>query len=166
MAELSHATRKKVGAILVSADGGIIAEGVNGMPAGFDNCCEEHGDHAWEWNGSSDIGSVTFVCNCGEEACIYNGDGEGDYPNTPCTGNLKTKSEVLHAELNAIMKVADSTNRTGGSTLYVTMCPCPHCVNLIIPAKIVRVVYAEEYRTTDGIKPLRDAGIIVDQYND
>lgn len=156
IAELSHARRKKVGAILVSSGGGIIAEGVNGMPAGFDNCCEVPADHDFDFH----VPGLYHYC----KACAFSiKEKDAEWPD--CTA-LVTKPEVLHAELNAIAKVADSTNRSGGSTLYVTMCPCSHCVNLIIPAKIVRVVYAEEYRATNGIEPMRRAGIIVEQYND
>jgi dCMP deaminase len=77
---------------------------------------------------------------------------------------LVTRPEVLHAESNAIMKVACSTNKSVGATLYTTMSPCPDCSNLIIQAKIVRVVYAEKYRTTDGFPLLERAGIVVEEY--
>jgi len=66
---------------------------------------------------------------------------------------------VLHAEANAITKVARSNNSSQGSTLYVTASPCVECSKLIIQAGIKRVVYAEEYRITDGLKLLHDAGI-------
>jgi len=72
---------------------------------------------------------------------------------------------VLHAESNAIAKLACSTNSSEGATLYVTASPCFDCAKLIIQAKIVRVVYDEEYRLTDGIDLLRKAGIQVDKLN-
>lgn len=70
-----------------------------------------------------------------------------------------TKPYVLHAEANAISKVAKSGNSSEGSTLYVTASPCMECAKLIIQAGIKRVVYSDEYRLTDGIDLLRKAGI-------
>jgi dCMP deaminase len=121
MSELSYAQRKKVGAILVSPQGNIIAEGLNGTPAGDDNRCE---------TGGSD---------------------------------LVTKPEVLHAESNAIAKVAKSTNSSVGSTLYCTLSCCFECAKLIIQAEISRFVYLEEYRDTSGLDRLRKSGIRVDK---
>lgn len=69
---------------------------------------------------------------------------------------------VLHAEANAITKVAQSNNSSAGSTLYVTASPCMECSKLIIQAGIRRVVFSELYRITDGIDLLRKAGITVD----
>lgn len=70
-----------------------------------------------------------------------------------------TKPYVLHAEANAITKVARSNNSSDGATLYVTASPCVECAKLIIQAGIHRVVYNQEYRLTDGIDLLRRAGI-------
>lgn len=72
-----------------------------------------------------------------------------------------TRPYVLHAEANAITKVARSNNSSEGSTLYVTTSPCMECSKLIIQAGIRRVVYSEEYRITDGLALLRDAGVEV-----
>ncbi len=68
----------------------------------------------------------------------------------------------VHAEANAISKIARSGNNSEGATLYVTASPCIECAKLIIQAGIVRVVYGEEYRIMDGVDLLRKAGIIVD----
>ena len=73
----------------------------------------------------------------------------------------RTKTYVLHAEANAITKVARSNNSADGSTLYVTASPCLDCAKLIIQAGIKRVVFGELYRITDGIDLLRRAGIEV-----
>ncbi len=73
----------------------------------------------------------------------------------------QTKTYVLHAEANAITKVARSNNSSQGSTLYVTASPCMECAKLIIQAGITRVVYNEPYRLTDGVDLLRRAGIEV-----
>lgn len=118
IAEKSHSTRSKVGAVLVKDDN-IISFGYNGTPAGFDNVCEDE---------------------CGN-----------------------TKSEVLHAESNAIVKCAKSANSTIGSTLFTTYSPCIECAKLIIQARIKRVVYQCDYRSFDGITLLRKAGIIYEK---
>jgi dCMP deaminase len=73
----------------------------------------------------------------------------------------KTKPYVLHAEANAISKIAKSGNNSEGATLYVTDAPCLECSKLIIQAGIRRVVYGEKYRLTDGIELLERAGIEV-----
>ena len=117
-AQLSHCTRKKVGALLVK-DGVIISDGYNGTPSGFPNACE-------------------------------NNDGE-------------THWYVLHAEANAILKVAKSTNNALGSTLYITMSPCKDCCKLILQAGIKRMVYLDQYKDTTAIDFLQNAGIEVVQ---
>mgnify|MGYP001782594103 FL=1 len=81
----------------------------------------------------------------------------------PSTG--KTKPYVLHAEANAITKVAKSGNNSEGATLYVTDAPCLECSKLIIQAGIKRVVYMIEYSVKDGIELLRRAGIEVCKYD-
>ncbi len=81
----------------------------------------------------------------------------------PATG--KTKPYVLHAEANAITKVAKSGNNSEGATLYVTDAPCLECAKLIIQAGIRRVVYLVEYSVRDGIELLRRAGIEVCKYD-
>ena len=123
--QLSHANRKKVGALIVK-DNSIISDGYNGTPAGFENECEE---------------------------VINNKDGSFK--------EYKTKWYVLHAEANAILKVAKSTQSCNGSTLYVTYSPCTDCSKLIMQAGITRVVYLEEYRDTNGLDFLRRAGVEV-----
>ena len=74
-----------------------------------------------------------------------------------------TKWYVLHAEANAIMKVASSTQSCSGATLYVTLSPCKDCSKLIYQAGIVRVVYIDKYKDTTGIDFLKDAGVEVVQ---
>lgn len=91
----------------------------------------------------------------------YNGTPAG-FENICEDENNKTKPYVLHAEANAITKVAKSNNSSEGSTLYVTSSPCLECSKLIIQAGIIRVVYSEKYRKTDGIDLLNRAGINVD----
>ncbi len=92
----------------------------------------------------------------------YNGTPSG-FENVCEDETGATKPYVLHAEANAITKVAKSGNSSEGSTLYVTASPCLECSKLIIQAGIKRVVYHEDYRITDGIDLLRRAGIEVQQ---
>lgn len=91
----------------------------------------------------------------------YNGTPSG-FENICEDENHKTKPYVLHAEANAISKVARSHNSSDGATIYVTACPCIECAKLIIQAGIKRVVYGEPYHIDDGLKLLERAGIQVD----
>lgn len=91
----------------------------------------------------------------------YNGTPAG-FDNVCEDPSGTTYPYVLHAEANAITKVAQSNNSSLGSTLYVTTSPCMECSKLIIQAGIRRVVFSELYRITDGIDLLRKAGVEVD----
>ena len=91
----------------------------------------------------------------------YNGTPSG-FENVCEDDNNVTLPYVLHAEANAITKLARSSNNSEGSTLYITDSPCIECAKQIIQAGIKRVVYAREYRLTDGADLLRQAGIKVD----
>ena len=95
----------------------------------------------------------------------YNGTPSG-MENICEDENGVTKPYVLHAEANAITKIAKSGNNSEGATLYVTASPCIECSKLIIQAGIKRVVYRDEYRLTDGIDLLRRVGIEVDRIDD
>ena len=90
----------------------------------------------------------------------YNGTPSGFENVCEDDGNV-TKPYVLHAEANAITKLARSNNNSEGSTIYITASPCIECAKLIIQAGIKRVVYGEKYRLTDGIELLERAGIEV-----
>ena len=90
----------------------------------------------------------------------YNGTPTG-FENDCETEDNRSKPYVLHAEANAITKVAKSHNSSDGATLYVTDSPCIDCSKLIIQCGIKRVIYAREYRLTDGVDLLRRAGIEV-----
>ena len=132
-AELSHARRLHVGAIIVKDDR-IISIGYNGMPAGWDNNCED------------------------ESVELYSGH-EGAIHRTV----LKTKPEVLHAETNAIAKLAKSTESGDGAVLFVTHMPCLDCAKLIFQSGIRGVFYRDSYRNTDGVSFLERSGITVEQ---
>lgn len=91
----------------------------------------------------------------------YNGTPSG-FPNVCEDSDNRTYPYVLHAEANAITKVAKSHNSSNNSTLYVTDSPCIECAKLIIQAGIKRVVYSKLYRVTDGIELMKKAGITID----
>lgn len=126
-AELSHARRLKVGALIVK-DNRVISIGYNGMPSGWDNNCE-YIEVQYE-----DGGQI-----------------------------LKTKPEVLHAETNAIAKLARSTESGLDADLFVTHSPCLDCAKLIYQAGIKRVYYANAYRDESGINFLKNSGVEVEQ---
>lgn len=90
----------------------------------------------------------------------YNGTPSG-FENKCEDENNVSKPYVLHAEANAISKVARSSNSSDGATLYVTALPCIECSKLIIQAGITRVVYGEKYRIMDGVELLQRAGVEV-----
>ena len=92
----------------------------------------------------------------------YNGTPSG-FENVCEDENGVTKPYVLHAEANAISKVAKSGNSSAGATLYITASPCIECAKLIIQAGFTRVVYKDEYRLLDGVELLRRAGIEVEK---
>ena len=91
----------------------------------------------------------------------YNGTPSG-FENICEDESGTTFPYVLHAEANAITKLARSSNNSDGATLYVTASPCIECSKLIIQAGIRRVVYAEKYRLTDGVDLLEKAGVKVE----
>ena len=88
----------------------------------------------------------------------YNGTPSG-FENICEDDDNYTKWYVLHAEANAIMKVAASTQSTNGATLYITLSPCKECSKLIHQSGIKRVVYCEEYKDTSGLDFLKKAGV-------
>lgn len=95
----------------------------------------------------------------------YNGTPTG-FPNDCEDEHGNTKWYVLHAEANAILKVAKSTQSINGSTLYLTLSPCRECCKLIIQAGISKVIFIEQYRDLDGLKILKESGISVIQIDE
>jgi len=124
-AKLSHARRLQVGAVIVKDDK-IISIGYNGMPAGWDNDCEDQ---------------------------VYEQDGFHI--------TLTTKPEVLHAETNAIAKLARSNESGLDSDMFITHAPCLDCAKLIYQSGIKRVFYSEAYRDDAGMQFLKKSGIDV-----
>jgi dCMP deaminase len=93
----------------------------------------------------------------------YNGTPSG-FENVCEDENNLTKPYVLHAEANAITKVAASNNNSKGATIYITSSPCIECAKLIIQAGIKRVVFADMYRTDEGVNLLKRAGITINYF--
>jgi dCMP deaminase len=124
-AQLSSATRLQVGAIVVKDDR-IISIGYNGMPTGWDNCCED----------------------------VVRQDEVGFQV-------TKTKAEVLHAETNAIAKLAKSGESGLGATMFVTHAPCIDCAKLVYQSGIATVYYKNDYRSTQGLEFLDKSGVEV-----
>lgn len=147
-AKLSYAERRKVGCVIVK-DKQVISFGYNGTPHGFENECE------CEVKMDPDAGAWLYPETIKEQWPFENPEG-GRY-------QLTTKREVLHAESNAIMKVAKSTMSCEGADLYTTTCPCFDCAKLIIQAGIKKVYYTEDYRDMSGVELLKKAEIDVEQ---
>ena len=91
----------------------------------------------------------------------FNGTPRG-FENACEDAEGKTLPEVLHAESNALMKLAQSTQSSTGSTLYVTLSPCYHCAKLIVQGGVERVVYLAEYHDATGVELLKDCGVEVE----
>ena len=136
-AELSHARRLKVGAIVVKDDR-IISIGYNGTPAGWANNCE---DEVFETT-TEEINNTTV---------------------TTTRKILKTKPEVLHAESNAIAKLARSIESGLGAAIFITHSPCLECAKLIYQSGIQQVYYQEKYRDDLGLEFLQASGVDVEQ---
>jgi dCMP deaminase len=153
-AQLSHARRLQVGAVIVKDDS-VISYGYNGMPAGWDNNCE---DKVWDKGAGGWLDPEEF-----EAKYPYEGWHEGAGCNVRY--GLKTKPEVLHAESNAIAKLAKSTNSGLGATMFVTHAPCMECAKLIYQSGIGHVLYRDAYRDTSGVTFLEKSGVKVEQIN-
>ena len=159
-AELSHAKRLHVGAVIVKDDT-VISYGYNGMPAGWDNDCEDKdymGSDAGGWLDPEEIYERWPF----EESVEVVDPDEGFFV-VSRRYRLKTKPEVLHAESNAIAKLAKSTNSGLGADLFVTHSPCLDCAKLIYQSGISRVWYGANYRDDSGIKFLEKSGVEVKQ---
>lgn len=152
-AKLSHARRLHVGAIVVKDDR-IISIGYNGMPAGWDNDCEDK-----EWM-DGDAGGWLSPEEIQERwpHVEYNEESEEEY-----RYGLKTKPEVLHAETNAISKLAKSNESGNGAAMFITHSPCLDCAKLIYQSGIDNVFYRNSYRSNDGIEFLKKSGVEVEK---
>ena len=149
-ASLSTAVRLQVGSIIVKDDR-IISIGYNGMPSGWDNTCE---DRVWDAGAGGWLDPDEF-----NERYPYQGWHEG--AQRTVRYGLKTKPEVLHAEANAIAKVARSCESAEGAVLFVTHSPCIECAKLIYQSGIRQVFYRDNYRSEAGTDFLKQAGVTV-----
>ena len=160
-AELSSAKRLQVGAIVVKEDR-IISIGYNGMPAGWDNDCEDK--TYMEAGGWMDPPEIFARYPYEEE--VFEQLGDETMHVTKRRYNLKTKPEVLHAESNAIAKLAKSNDSGDGSTMFITHAPCIDCAKLIYQSGINAVYYRGDYRSDVGIEFLKKSGVSVVQLSD
>ena len=149
-AQLSTAKRAQVGCIIVK-DNRIISIGYNGMPSGWTNDCET----TTTWN---DVPHM-------REKYIQDGAVMHDSPHGATWSRKKTKPEVLHAETNAIAKVAQSPESSKDATLFCTHAPCLDCAKLIYQSGIETLYYRNAYRDTTGVEFLKSSGVNVHHYN-
>jgi dCMP deaminase len=146
VANLSHARRLQVGCVIVKDDR-VISMGYNGMPAGWDNDCEEK-EYYNPANGYSGEFASYEYDHLDEDGSMY---------------KLKTKPEVLHAESNALAKLARSVESGLDSDLFVTHSPCLDCAKLIYQSGIQRVYFGHAYRDNSGLDFLSKSGVDVVQ---
>lgn len=151
--KLSYAKRLQVGAVIVKGNQ-IIGTGYNGMPSGWENNCEYK---LWDKGAGGWLSPEEI-----EEQYPYEGWHEGAQQNVRY--GLKTKPEVLHAEMNALMKVARSTESTENSVLFCTHAPCIECAKAIYQSGINTLYYREQYRSEDGLDFLRRGDVNVHRY--
>jgi dCMP deaminase len=153
-AQLSRAIRLQVGAIVVKDDK-IVSLGYNGTPKGWDNNCESK-----EWMASDAGGWMEEDEIEAQWPYVATSDTDGSYIGRY---RLNTKPEVLHAESNAISKLARSSESGLDADLFVTHSPCLDCAKLIYQSGIRRVYYANAYRDDSGISFLKNSGVEVEQ---
>jgi dCMP deaminase len=144
-ADLSYCIRGKVGAVIVK-NGNIISFGYNGTPSGFENCCEEKEYHTGFHPNENDFPEF-----------------ETDNQGVKMRYRLITKSDVLHAEENAILKLAREGGNANGATMFCTRSVCQNCAKMVIAAGIKEFYFLEKYRTTEGLDMLEKAGVTVIQ---
>lgn len=150
VAKMSHARRLQVGAVIVKDDR-VISMGYNGMPAGWENNCE---DIVWDTGAGGWLDPEEFDAKYPFEMWHEQAGRNVRYA-------LKTKAEVLHAESNAIAKLAKSNDSGDGADIFVTHAPCMECAKLIFQSGIRRVYFNQDYRDDSGIKFLKQSGVEV-----
>jgi dCMP deaminase len=154
-AGLSSARRLKVGAIVVKDDR-IISIGYNGTPSGWDNNCEDKEYMNHESGGYLQPEEIEELWPYREQQLPKESDIWKRY-------KLTTKPEVLHAETNAIAKLAKNGDSSNGAVLFVTHAPCLDCAKLVYQSGINSVYYRNSYRSESGIQFLEKAGVKVEK---
>lgn len=147
--KLSHAIRRQVGAVIVK-DNRILSYGYNGMPTGWPNECEYK-----EYMNAAKAGFMPeheVLEKFPHEEYVDEYQAMRRY-------RLVTRDEVLHAEMNCLMKVAQGTESSQHATLFTTDAPCIHCAKAIYQAGISEVVYKKVYRTDEGLHFLAKCGV-------
>jgi dCMP deaminase len=147
--KLSHAIRRQVGAVIVK-DNRILSYGYNGMPTGWPNECE-----------------YKEYMNAAKAGFMPQDEILEKFPNEEYSVEhqairryrLVTRDEVLHAEMNCLMKVAQGTESSKDATLFTTDAPCIHCAKAIFQAGISEVIYKKVYRTDEGLHFLEKCGV-------
>ena len=155
-AQLSHAKRLQVGAVIVKDDS-VISYGYNGMPAGWDNNCENVEYMSIDAGGWLDPEEIY------EKWPFVEDDLDPDLGYAR-RYRLKTKPEVLHAESNAIAKLARSSQSGRDASVFITHAPCLDCAKLIYQSGISSVYYRNSYRDVAGVEFLEKSGVIVTKY--
>ncbi len=155
VAKMSHARRLQVGAVIVKDDR-VISMGYNGMPAGWENNCE---DIVWDSGAGGWLDPEEFDAKYPFEMWHEKAGRNVRYA-------LKTRPEVLHAESNAVSKLAKSNDSGDGADIFVTHAPCMECAKLIFQSGISRVYYSSDYRDDSGIKFLKQSGVEVIKHDE
>ena len=155
VAKMSHARRLQVGAVIVKDDR-VISMGYNGMPAGWENNCE---DIVWDSGAGGWLDPEEFDAKYPFEMWHEKAGRNVRYA-------LKTRPEVLHAESNAVSKLAKSNDSGDGADIFVTHAPCMECSKLIFQSGIRRVYYSSDYRDDSGIKFLKQSGVEVIKHDE
>lgn len=141
IAKQSRAVRLQVGALLVND--GVMIPGYNGTPAGWDNRCEDE----------VEVGEV-------------NTSPSGMPPKYEMKYELRTKPQVIHAEMNVFKKAANNPNVIKGGTLFITHAPCQECAKLFLGMGLKEIIYIESYRSTAGLEFLENDGIKVTKWSE
>ena len=162
VARMSHARRLQVGAVIVKDDR-VISMGYNGMPAGWDNNCEDkvYNTRFKQQQDGSWMDPMSYEVVDIEEHYPFEEEEQGPYYEYARRYKLKTKPEVLHAESNAIAKLAKSNDSGDGADIFITHAPCMECAKLIYQSGIRRVYFNQNYRDDSGIRFLKQSGIEV-----
>lgn len=183
-ANMSSCVKGRVGCVIASKDGRVLATGYNGTIAGMDNCCEDKiircaNELFCDETHIMDSSNIKLVKTLSvSKTIIEKWSYTWKCPGCDCTNDIDqdkldtfieivTNEFTLHAEQNAIVYAAKAGIPINNTTIYVTMSPCKTCAKLIAQSGITRVVYGEKYKDTAGIEFLTRVGVeVVHYYNE